>query len=504
MPEIDDVIKRDEDRPWLELQEKPLPQFPVEVFPEGVKAFCERVSASLPVPADYMACSVLGAVSSALNGRVIVVPRDNQSEPVNLFLGMCGESGTRKSSAMNMAMRPLEAQIKKLREKRSFENRMRRDKREMLENKLEHIKRQAKTEQTDEMERLRREIENCQDLPDIEEVLTDATTEAIAACMSKQGGKAILYTDEGQFVNILCGSAYQKQGGVANLDTILKGYDNQTCNIHRKSDGATHIDNASLVLTIGLQPSMLKRLIGNDDLSDRGFSPRMLFFVPDTSKRVIVSELPDIPQQVIDDWNELVTKLALIHRDRGKPFILTLSEAAFPVYQNFWQSMEDRKLTEFGYKGMKSWAAKAHGKAARLAGLLALMENPNATTIDCKSMRAAVALMDDYFIPHAQSVFGGPNTLSEEARNILDSVKGQDRFRLAEIRHDMSGQKRFKGEAGKRLFDSAINELAKQNYIRALKVENRDGRGRPSGPEYEVHPDLRSQIATKPTREGIL
>lgn len=505
MVETNNNIEREAERPWPELQDRPLPQFPLSLLPDVPREFCEKVAASFAVPIDYMACSVLGVGSSALHWRYSVQPKKNHNEPLNLYLGLCGESGTRKSSAMKIAMHPLEMQLSKLRKDRALENRAIQDRRELFETSLSQLKRRGKKNQTNEMEQLRREIEGCQDLPQYEVILTDPTPEAIAACMLRQDGKAILYTDEGQIINILCG-AYQKPGSVANLDTVLKGFDNSMCNIYRKTDGPTYIEHASLALTVGLQPSMLKRLIGNDDLSDRGFSPRMLFFIPDTARRVDVYNLPDVPQSVIDAWNSLITRLALLSREKDDPIILQLTSEAYSVHLEFWQEVEDKKLTEYNYKGMNAWATKAHGKAARLAGILELMKNPDATFVEADSMRAAVTMMREYFTPHAQRVFGGPNDLSDEAQRILEAIKSKNatRVKVSDIRHDMSGQKRFKGESGKQLFDRAMHELEKQNYIRPLKCESKEGRGRPSGPEYEIHPDMYSQSIAKPIREGVL
>lgn len=75
-----------------------------------------------------------------------------------------------------------------------------------------------------------------------------------------------------------------------------------------------------------------------------------------------------------------------------------------------WNRMEQEKVRQFCENdAMCAWASKAHGKASRLAGLLALLENPDATTVSQKAAKAAVAMMEEYFIPHAVRAFEMPD-----------------------------------------------------------------------------------------------
>lgn len=490
-----------QEEPWPELVDRPPPPFPVELLPGHCSQLCTALAASLPVPEDFIACALLGVASAALVGRVVVNPRKGYYEAIQLYLCMCAESGTRKTAALDL-ISGLRTWLGEHNGDIRQQNRLRTDQREVLENRLGMMKRKGGPPA--EMASLRRQIDDLADLPSYEVVLTDTTPEALASRMYKQRGRAIIHTDEGQFINVLAGASYGKQGGVANLDTVLKGYDNAACFIDRKQDGAVEISRASLAMTLGLQPSMVQRMASNNDLGDRGFVPRMLFFVPDTARHIDVKHLPPYPKSLVDEWNQLVLRLASLNREQEEPLMLPMTAEARAVFEDYWQSMNDRLFTDLGYAEIRPWVQKAHGKAARLSGILTLLDDPDAKIIEAGAVRAAVAMMDGYFLPHAQAILGGPNELSDEAQCILNAIKDKEYFRTAEVYHDLSGQKRFRGKEGREAYGWALAELLKANYIRIAYENAPQGRGRPASTRYAVHPALRHPEGVRPLQEGIL
>ena len=113
-------------------------------------------------------------------------------------------------------------------------------------------------------------------------------------------------------------------------------------------------------------------------------------------------------------------------------------------------------------------------------------------------------MMDGYFLPHAQAILGGPNELSDKAQCILNVIKDKEYFRTAEVYHDLSGQKRFRGTEGREAYGWALAELLKANYIRIAYENAPQGRGRPASTRYAVHPALRHPEGVRPLQEGIL
>ncbi|MBQ8313257.1 MAG: DUF3987 domain-containing protein [Clostridia bacterium] len=483
---------------WPDLSEEPLPLFPTELLPEKCARLVEAVAASLPVPVDYAVCALLGAASAALVGRVTVQPRQHHREPVQLYLCLGGESGTNKSGPLRLFIAPLEEYLAEKGREIIRRNRDRQAEREVLSN-------QAKRKNLTPGDRanLRRQMEEMQDEKEMEVILTDTTPESLVRRMKRQGGNGIIHTDEGSFINVLAGVTYGKQGGAANLDTVLKGFDGGRVFVDRVGGEPVDIERANLSITVGMQPSIIHRMTSSADLADRGFPQRVLYFLPDNLVGVDLLNLPAIPRDYMADWSRLLLILAAAHRDH--PAMLSLTKGAQAVYNLHRQDMADRALSDMGgSSATRSWARKAHGKTARLAGLLALLEDPDAAIVEESHVRAAVAMMNSYFIPHMKRAFGGSSDLSPDALALVDVLRGRESITQSQLLHDVSGQKKYKGEAGKAHFQEVIRELAQAGYIR-LTTPASGGIGRRPGPVLLVNPALHgNHKAAVPLTEGTI
>jgi hypothetical protein len=87
---------------------------------------------------------VLGVLSSALGGKLVVSPESGYSEPTHLFLCVALESGNRKSSVMNAASGPLisweKAQQEILRPKIAHATSVRKTRMAIIEKKRRSLK----------------------------------------------------------------------------------------------------------------------------------------------------------------------------------------------------------------------------------------------------------------------------------------------------------------------------------------------------------------------------
>lgn len=484
---------------WPELVEGRPPIFPTVLLPEKCALLVNAFAASVPVPVDYAACALLGAVSAALVGRVEVQPRPGHREPVQLYQCLGGPSGTSKSSVMKAFIAPLNEylfeQNKAVRER----NRAKVHQRELLMNQSK-----GRGMSLDERMKLRQQADEVEDEPEFETIQSDTTPEALATYMRRQGGRAIIHTDEGSFINILAGSTYGKQGGQANIDTVLKGWEGGSVNIARVTGECFSLKRADLSITVGMQPGIIARMTGHADLADRGFPQRLLYYLPETLTGVDLLNLPPYPAAMLKEWANTMTALASVHRDAMG--LLTMSRGAFQRYNEHRQDMADRLTTDLGgTEALQAWVRKAHGETARIAGILALLEDPDTTIVEESHVRAAVELMNSYYIPHAKRAFGGGSSLSAPARALLDKLRTVEAFSESDMLRSLAGQARYKGPQGKDTFSQVLAELCVNGYIRRKPLQQHTGRGRPSSLVWEVHPDICGRRETlKPVQEGCL
>lgn len=470
--------------PWPELAEEPMPLFPTQLLPEPCSSLAEAIAASLPVPVDYAVCAMLGAASSALVGRVIVEPRKGHQERLQLYLCMGGESGTNKSGPMKMLIEPLAAWLHQNGQDIIRRNRDRAEQRERLTAKARRKQHITDREQAD----IRRQLDALEDEPELPVIMTDTTPDALPRRMLRQGGSGIIYTDEGGFINILAGKTYGRQGSAPNLDTVLKGWDGGRVFVDRVSSDSIMLETANLSITVGMQPSLIRSMTENDDLADRGFPQRILYFLPDNMGKVDLMNLPAIPRAAMEQWGSLLVQLAQAHRDSVA--VLPLTSGAQRVYNLHRQDMLDRLDTDMGSSAaMRAWCRKAHGKTARLAGMLAMLESPDALMVEEYHVRAAVEMMNSYFIPHAKKAFGGAPNMSQDALAMVDTLRRTGSITQAQLMHSVSGQKKYKGPEGAARFHSVMQELRDKGYIR-LTVPESGKTGRKPSPTVEVHPAL--------------
>lgn len=258
----------------------------------------------MPTPVDYVACAILGAASAALVGRASVQLTPIWKERLQLYLGLVGNSGSKKTPVMSAICGPL-------------------------------------AEWYDHNGISSREIAEGLGKP-IEEITTDATPEALVMDMAEHDGRGIILSDEGAILNILAGTTYGKPGSTPNIDIALHGFNGGKVRCHRKGENADiRIDHTHLSIMVGLQPNMLKFFVSNAYLNERGLPQRFLFFVPEATGRCIIDELPPTDMALLDKWAAKITTLAASFREQ--PLSLPLSMNAQTAYRRYAQVMEDRR-----------------------------------------------------------------------------------------------------------------------------------------------------------------
>ncbi len=90
------------------LSDSPPPQpFPLESLPEPASEFAQAVADSVGCPVDFPAAGILAAMSATVGATRRIVVRTGWSEPASLYIALVGPSGSGKSPALQMALKPL-------------------------------------------------------------------------------------------------------------------------------------------------------------------------------------------------------------------------------------------------------------------------------------------------------------------------------------------------------------------------------------------------------------
>ena len=81
--------------------------FPVDVLPDKLRKIINEAHATLGFPKDYLAGSMLTAMTAAVGNTHAVEHMDGWKEYVILFVALVGSPGSNKSHPLSFAMQPL-------------------------------------------------------------------------------------------------------------------------------------------------------------------------------------------------------------------------------------------------------------------------------------------------------------------------------------------------------------------------------------------------------------
>lgn len=475
--------------PEMPFEAQPLPTFPVDALPDSMADMVMALSRAQQAPADMVVAFALAVASAAIVGRVAIHPKANErshyKESGQLFVFCEGLSGERKTPVLSFLKRPLEVVLQEQRDETKRKNRHAVNKVEALKKQLNREKNPEKAATiADEIDELTEGL-----LPDPEMIMGDATAEGVAQAMSEHDGRAIILDSEANFLNVLIGKSYQREGGAVNIDAILKGYDDDSYSGNRIGRGSWNIPRASLSIGLGVQPKLLRRFVEDETSQDRGLQARGLYFRPASMIGERTDEGGELASSVTQWWYQTVRRIAGQVRTENGPLELAFDDDAETAYRRFFLEIEKRLNGDL-CGPMLAWACKLVGNTVRLAAILSLLDGQEKVTLPM--WNAAEAITQQYLIPCARSLFGGEDPfITEDARKLLPHIHKLYEFTQAELWRD-KGRYFFKQD--KQAFEGAIFSLRDRGYIRERPTAATPKQGRPASVVWEVNPSIHRKI----------
>ena len=479
-----------------------LPAFPLDRLPAWIQEHIREYAATNGVSKDYCAAAVLGTVSAVIVGHCDIPFNGTHREPAQLYTLFVGSSGTMKSSVIGHFTKPAADYLRKNNDLTIKTN-------YAITKQIDDLKKQLDTEKrkksgsqerireiTEQLEQKRKEIHNAFPVP-----WDDVTPESLVGAMRFSRGTANIATAEGNIINVLVGRSYTQRGAVPNVDVFLKGADAESIHNFRVTSGETDIPRADLSMLLGIQPDLLERLCTSQDAVGRGLAQRFLIYTPEENTTDI-----DHTQTVVmdpahmDTWTEHIGYIAARFMDPDKPAkLMELEPAADMVIRRFWNYEKELKKERgtADEESITGWISKLHGKALRVAAILALLRDRDALTITAEDAENAVALFKDYYIPQFIGAYEHADTLSKPQRQIVnwimrraESTGKRDSFTERDLQQDLRQRVAFSGKDGPERFRVALDGLREKNYIRPAPAEKTaSGRGRPSK-AWQINPEL--------------
>ena len=485
--------------PLVQKQEKLLPEFPIDCFPDAIRNYIKGTAEILQVPIDMVATMDLSAMSLCIQGKYQIDIKPGWIEPLNLYTVVIGRPSERKSPALKEATQPIYDYMDEENERRKPQIKEYELRKKVIKGRLKNIQDELSKKNNPKCT-LQEALDYQQELEALEEeevkpvqlIVDDITPEALARVMKDNNERIGIISAEGGIFGVMAG----RYSSFPNLDIFLKAYSGESYSSARV--GRECIDMKHPLLTIGLavQPKVIADIMDNEDFRGRGLLARFLYCIPKSRIGERTYRIDTVAPEVRKEYERLCKELINIpDLDGFVERTIKLSNEADKLAEEFFLWIEHRLTNEL--ESIEDWAAKLHGNTMRIAGILHIVKyrlNSVNMLLEEDTMKSAITI-GRYYLEHSKAAFDIMGMLE-------DKVTKDAKYIISRLIANSNNSKNSKNDfiSKKALFDSCkghlktvaemepgLQCLVEHGYIAIVK-ENQ-GKGRPSekiyiNPEY--------------------
>ena len=446
--------------------------FPVEVLPRPVSTYIIEGAKAMGCDPVFIALPMLSAAAAAIGNSRRIKLKESWKEPSIIWTGIIGDSGSMKSPAIDLAMRPL--------------RRMQSEAFRVHDKELEEYQEELAEYELAVKRRKKNDL-----MPDkpVEPVAKryycgDITIEALAGLLKDAPRGLLLARDE--LSGWLKGfNAYKKKGG--DEAQWLELHRAGTLLVDRKSGvpKTIHIPNASVSVTGGIQPGILAAALGRE-FFENGLAARLLLAMPPKrAKRWTDADIDEELQLQIDAVFEGLLGLKMTDDEFGglEPVDVPLTLLGQDAWIKFYDEHAAEQAEIAGGDLSAAWS-KLEGYAARLALVVHCLRIATGDEslrtddyIDEDSIAAAVTITR-WFGQETRRVYGmlAESDDQREQTRLFELI--QSKGGRITVRELMQAGRQYRGSA--ELAESALKELADIGWGRWQTVPGEPAGGRPS------------------------
>lgn len=392
--------------------QRPLPaaaRYPIEALGVILGAAALAIQEAIQAPIDIIGSSVLAAATLAAQAHADVIV-DGRVSPISNFFITVGGSGERKTAVDNAALKEHRAYEKRQCEEFHAEQGRFKNEFTAFEKALNVA---LSSSGSVESRTTAADLVGPEPAPPIEASFICAEPSFEGLCKKFAGGRSSqgLFSSEGGA--FLHGYAMGKEKKAATIAGFSSLWDATPIDRVRAGEGSTKIFGRRFSMHILVQPSMVQDLMQDPMSKDQGFLSRTCICIPDSTVGTRFYREIDLANsqpmaKYYDHMRNLIERAPVVEdehhpvlRSQLKPRQLTLSAAAKSIYIEFHDFIEARMGADM--KEIRAFANKSPEHLLRIAGVLALVEDPDATEISGVQAQSARALVV-YFLSEAHRI----------------------------------------------------------------------------------------------------
>jgi hypothetical protein len=361
----------------------PSADYPVQCLSPKLRRVVEAIAAITQGPTAIAAQSVLSVISLTFASRATVETLCSKANAASFFI-LVALSGERKSAADGLAMGGVNRTVLELRE--------------------EHRCAVMAYDQLSADEKKQEKKPVCPSF-----IVTEPTIAGAFKAIASGAGFLGWFTDEA--ASFWGGHSMSKEQQTLTCGILSKFWDGSFFIRPRASqDGDGYVPATPTTVNLMFQPILLPDTYGNEFLISQGLLARMLPAWPESRMGMRLHKPSDASDRAIveDFQNESAAALYRTLADQSERE-LTLSPDARNVCIRFHDRIEKQLAPGARLSDVTGFASKAPEHACRLAALMTLFEDPDATTVTLETMTNACKLMEYYLEQHRHLCAAGKN-----------------------------------------------------------------------------------------------
>jgi hypothetical protein len=479
----DDLIEWDSP---IMFDEYETPEITSDILPSPLKEFSQELANSTETPEGMSVMVILSALSTALQGKFEVRPKDDSSysETVNIYTITTLPPANRKSSVLNACVAPLLEWEKEQREILEPEIKRQKSRYESEKGLIDKMRKKLKSGDNssasiEEIANKEADLKEPESLPRL--FVNDITPESLATLVAEQNNRMSIFSDEGGIIDTMAGLY---SGGNSNIDILLKGWDGGYLRQKRK-DRELEIEPL-LTINLTVQPVIIQNLGSKKAYSGKGLLERFLYCLPKSKLGYRTNDKPSLSIKAKNDYNQKIRELVNIPY-QDKTVILSLDSEAHKEWREFQDAIEIDLRPDGRLAICQGWGGKLCGYALRIAALLHVTQYGNTSNKINKDIIGKALELSSLLTFHAIAAFNAMEIDPDikDAKDILRWIcdNGKDSFIKADLTKRMTNKPNMKADR----LDKLLNILSQRNIISSPIKKGK------KTIHFVVNPDIRSQ-----------
>lgn len=378
----------------------PADPFPLAALGPVLEAAARGIMDRVQCPDAIAGQSVLGAAALAAQAHAdVIIPATGHARPLSLFLVTVAASGERKSAADGEALSPVNEREGILRE------RYNRD-RPKYENSLrayEAAQKSALHKSKGDYEAGRKALDAI-GLPPVAPpapmlLVREPTLGGLQKLFGEAGPSLGLFSDEAG--GFLGGHGMSEENRLHMAAGLSDFWDGKPINRVRVGDGASVLPGRRLAAHLMVQPGVADRLLSNVELGQQGLLSRMLVAAPVSLAGTRLQRAADPAAAIAlrsygDRLRDMLQTVPATQDGALRPRRLELEPRAAGLWEAFTDDTERRLGPGGTLEPVRGFANKLAEHAARLAGVIQLVEAPQSASIGSAPIERGIELARFY------------------------------------------------------------------------------------------------------------